>query len=302
MDVSILVVAWNVKELLYDCLKSVYDETKGVEFEVIYVDNGSVDGSVKMVRREFPQTRIIENPDNKGFIRANNQAIEVARGRYVLLLNSDTIVLKNAIAKVIGFADQHPQAAVVGCRVLNPDGSVQENCFRFYSTLNMLFDHDAVTSAPCTRSSGASPSPRCRSRCSPDRRPAVAGANGLRRSRRTARRGAQRRISRPGSSSTCTSTPCRSRCRSSSPRCSPRQSAVVVGAGSLRVRGLMLAVTTFVFTVAAQQYFYRQPLLSGGSASLVSFPRGTDVGIDLSSQHTAYTGRFSWCSSSRSAS
>jgi GT2 family glycosyltransferase len=140
MDVSIVVVAWNVKRLLSECLQSVYSETTGLEFEIIYVDNGSSDGSVQMVRDRFPRVIVIENPDNKGFIRANNQAIEIARGRYVLLLNSDTIILQNAIAKVVEFADQHTDAAVVGCRVLNPDHTLQGNCFRFYSTLNMLFD------------------------------------------------------------------------------------------------------------------------------------------------------------------
>jgi GT2 family glycosyltransferase len=140
MDVSIIVVAWNVRGLLRDCLDSVYAQTTGIEFEVIYVDNGSSDGSVEMVRSDFPNVRIIENPDNRGFIKANNQAIEIARGRYVLLLNSDTVVLDNAIAKSVRFADQHADAAVVGCRVLNPDRSLQGSCFRFYSTLNMLFD------------------------------------------------------------------------------------------------------------------------------------------------------------------
>ena len=140
MDVSIIIVAWNVRDLLRDCLESVYRETKGIEFEVIYVDNGSKDGSVEMVQKQFPQARIIQNSDNKGFIRANNQGIEIATGRYVLLLNSDTIVLDNAIAKTLGFADQHPDAAVVGCRVLNPDRTLQQSCFRFYSTFNMLLD------------------------------------------------------------------------------------------------------------------------------------------------------------------
>jgi GT2 family glycosyltransferase len=140
MDVSIIVVAWNVRALLGNCLRSVYEQTKGIKYEVILVDNGSTDSSVEMVRKEFPQTRIIENQDNKGFIKANNQGIEIATGRYVLLLNSDTIVLENAIAKTVQFADAHPEAAVVGCRVLNPDGSLQDNCFRFYSTLNMLLD------------------------------------------------------------------------------------------------------------------------------------------------------------------
>jgi GT2 family glycosyltransferase len=140
MDVSIIVVAWNVKELLGKCLQSVYEHTQGITFEVIYVDNASADGSVDMVRSDFPEVRIIENPENRGFIKANNQAIELAQGRYVLLLNSDTVLLENTITKTVQFADAHPQAAVVGCRVLNPDLTLQQSCFRFYSTLNMLLD------------------------------------------------------------------------------------------------------------------------------------------------------------------
>jgi GT2 family glycosyltransferase len=138
MDVSIVIVAWNVKNLLRDCLKSVFEQTHGIEFEVIYVDNASSDGSIEMVTKEFPEVRVIKNTENKGFIKANNQGIEVAEGRYVLLLNSDTIVLDNAIKKTAKFADKHPEAAVVGCRVLNPDRSLQRNCFMYPSLLNML--------------------------------------------------------------------------------------------------------------------------------------------------------------------
>jgi hypothetical protein len=138
MDVSIIIVAWNVRKLLYDCLKSVYDQTNGINFETIYVDNASKDGSVEMVAKEFPQVKIIENEKNEGFIKANNQGIKIAEGRYVLLLNSDTIVLDNAIAKMIKFADAHPQAAVVGCKVLNPDRTLQRNCFMYPSPLNMF--------------------------------------------------------------------------------------------------------------------------------------------------------------------
>ncbi len=135
---SIIVVAWNVRQLLYDCLKSVFDQTKSIDFEVIYVDNASEDGSVEMVLREFPKVKIIENENNEGFIKANNQAIEIVQGRYVLLLNSDTIVLDNAIAKTIKFADAHPKAAVVGCRVLNPDMTLQRTCVMYHSPLNLF--------------------------------------------------------------------------------------------------------------------------------------------------------------------
>lgn len=138
MDVSIIIVAWNVRELVRDCLKSVYDQTEGINFEVIYVDNASEDGSVEMVSKEFPKVKIIENENNEGFIKANNQAIEVANGRYVLLLNSDTIILDNAIAKTLRFADAHPEAAVIGCKVFTPNNTLQRTCFLYPSVLNML--------------------------------------------------------------------------------------------------------------------------------------------------------------------
>jgi len=140
MDVSVLVVGWNCRHFVYDCLKSVYAETKGINFEVIYVDNGSIDKTVDMVKKEYPRTRIIENKENLGFIKANNQAIRIAKGKYVLLLNSDTIVLENAIAKTFKFAENHPDTAVVGCQVYKPGMKIkQKNAFRFYSTLNMFF-------------------------------------------------------------------------------------------------------------------------------------------------------------------
>jgi len=138
MDISIIIVAWNVRELLHNCLKSVYEQTREIDFGVIYVDNASEDGSVEMVKNEFPDVRIIENDENEGFIKASNQGIEVAESRYVLLLNSDTIILDNAIAKAVKFADEHPDVAVVGCKTFYPDGTLQRNCFRYPSVINMF--------------------------------------------------------------------------------------------------------------------------------------------------------------------
>jgi hypothetical protein len=138
IDVSVIIVAWNVRQLLHDCLKSVYEKTRDVDFEVIYVDNASEDGSVEMVKEQFGEVRIIENDKNEGFIKANNQGIEIAQGRYVLLLNSDTILLDNAIAKTVRFADANPDAAVFGCKVLNPDRTIQRTCFMYPSVLNMF--------------------------------------------------------------------------------------------------------------------------------------------------------------------
>ncbi len=138
MDVSIIIVNWNTKKLLRDCLASVYEQAGDVDYEVIVIDNASTDGSAEMVKRDFQRAVLIENRENRGFAAANNQGMIVAKGRYVLLLNSDTVVLDSAIAGTVRFADEHPQAAVVGCQVLNPDGTLQPTCFMFPSVLNML--------------------------------------------------------------------------------------------------------------------------------------------------------------------
>jgi GT2 family glycosyltransferase len=138
MDVSVIIINWNTESLLRDCLRSVYEMTDGVAFEVLVVDNASSDGSVAMVEQEFPQVTLIRNADNRGFAAANNQAMALAKGRYVLLLNSDTVVLDDVIGATARFADAHPDAAVVGCRVLNADRSLQPTCFMYPSLLNMF--------------------------------------------------------------------------------------------------------------------------------------------------------------------
>ena len=137
VDVSVIIVNWNTCELLRQCLQSVYDQGSS-SIEVIVVDNGSSDNSVSMVRREFTQVKLLANQNNRGFAAANNQGIELAKGRYILLLNSDTIILHRAIEKTVFYADKHSDTAVTGCRVLNPDGTLQNSCFMFPSILNWL--------------------------------------------------------------------------------------------------------------------------------------------------------------------
>ena len=138
MDVSTVVVNWNTCDILRNCLASLYANTRDVEVEVIVIDNASSDGSVDMVKSEFPLVKIIANAENRGFAAGNNQGIAIAKGRYILLLNSDTVVLNNAITETVAFADAYPEAAVVGCRVLNPDRTLQPTCFMFPSILNMI--------------------------------------------------------------------------------------------------------------------------------------------------------------------
>ncbi len=137
MDLSIIIVNWNTKDITCDCLRSIYEQTAALEFEVIVVDNASADGSVEQIRNDFPAVQLIANPDNRGFAAANNQGMAAARGRYLLLLNSDTIVLERALEKAVAFADSRPDAGIIGCRVLNPDMSLQRSCFMFPSLLNM---------------------------------------------------------------------------------------------------------------------------------------------------------------------
>ncbi len=138
IDLSVIVVNWNTRDLLAQCLQSVYDTAGDLACEVLVVDNGSTDGSVEMVESRFPQARLFRNAENVGFARANNQALEQIKGRYALLLNSDTIVFPGALFSLVTFADRYPQAGIVGCRLVNPDGSLQRSWARFPTCLTEL--------------------------------------------------------------------------------------------------------------------------------------------------------------------
>lgn len=122
--VSIMLVNWNTRELTLACLRSVYAETRDTSFEVIVVDNGSNDGSAEAIAQEFPQVILMAESENHGFAKATNISVERARGRYVLLLNTDTVVLDRAIDRLVAFADAHPAARIWGGRTLFEDGSL----------------------------------------------------------------------------------------------------------------------------------------------------------------------------------
>lgn len=131
MNLSIIIVNWNTRALLAQCLESVYTHSPDGEFEVFVVDNASTDGSAQMVRERFPQVQMIENSENVGFARANNQAIRLARGGYVLLLNSDAIVLPGAISAMVTFMKQHEMIGVLGPALLDEEENVQLSWARF---------------------------------------------------------------------------------------------------------------------------------------------------------------------------
>ncbi len=129
-DLSVVIVNWNTRDELNDCLKSALAEDS-VSTEIVVVDNASSDGSVEMLHGEFPGVRVIANTGNYGFARASNQGIEATGGRYVLLLNPDCVVHPGAFAELVRFGDVNPDVGIFGIRILNPDGSVFESCRRF---------------------------------------------------------------------------------------------------------------------------------------------------------------------------
>ncbi len=136
---SIIIVNWNAGHLLKDCLESIYRNIKKINCEIFVVDNASTDGSLEMVRKEFPQVKLVENKSNLGFAKANNQAISKSGGMYILLLNPDTIVQKHAFQNMLEFMNTHPEAGVVGSKVLYADGSLQLSCGHFPSLQTEFF-------------------------------------------------------------------------------------------------------------------------------------------------------------------
>ncbi len=140
MDLSIIIVNWNTKNFLLQCLESVYSMLKGIEMEVFVVDNGSIDGSVVAAKERFPEVKFIQNEMNLGFARANNQALHHAKGKYLLLLNPDTQVKEGAIERLISFMDAHPEAGGAGAQLLNADGSKQNSIANFPSLATELLN------------------------------------------------------------------------------------------------------------------------------------------------------------------
>jgi GT2 family glycosyltransferase len=126
-DVSVIIVNWNTRELLASSLTAVFATIHKCSFEVIVVDNGSTDNSPQMVRKQFPQVHLIENQENLGFARANNQAIQQCQGGFILLLNSDAFLREGAIDQMIDFLLLNRQAGIVGPRLLYPDGRLQKS-------------------------------------------------------------------------------------------------------------------------------------------------------------------------------
>jgi GT2 family glycosyltransferase len=135
MLLSIIIVNYNTKGLLEDCITSIRKSIKEIKHEIIVVDNASKDGSVEMLKEKYPEVKIIDNTYNAGFAKANNQGYSVSTGKYILLLNSDTVVLNQALDRLIAFIEKHDEAAIVGPKLLNSDMTLQLPCRRGFPRL-----------------------------------------------------------------------------------------------------------------------------------------------------------------------
>jgi len=140
IDLSIVIVNWNTKDLLPQCLKSFDQASDRLKMEVFVVDNGSVDRSVELVREKFPEVIVIQNPMNLGFAKANNQAMKRSKGKYILLLNPDTQVKHVAIERLLSFMDTHLDSGMAGAQLLNSDGSKQNSIANFPSLATELLN------------------------------------------------------------------------------------------------------------------------------------------------------------------
>ena len=138
IDVSIVIVSFNTSDVTRQCLEHVQKHAAEIRQEVFVVDNASTDGSADMVQREFPWVQLIRLDKNRGFAGGNNPAMEKAKGRYVLLLNSDAFLAEGVLEKTIQYMDEHPGIGVLGCKLTDPDGTIQPSARMLPGPLNKI--------------------------------------------------------------------------------------------------------------------------------------------------------------------
>lgn len=142
VDLSIVILSFNTKELLRECLLSIKKyEVGSWKYEVIVVDNASTDGSAEMVEKEFPDITLIANEENTGYSRGNNQGVKKAKGRCVLFLNADTVVYDRTLKSMVDFIDEHKKAGTATCKVELPTGELDDSCHRGFPTPWRSFCH-----------------------------------------------------------------------------------------------------------------------------------------------------------------
>lgn len=153
VELSIIIVNWNSAHYTHKCIQSLLAETHGVSYEIIVIDGASYDGCGEMLHKHFPEVHFIQSAHNEGFARANNRAYAVARGAYILFLNPDTEVIGPAIATLLAHLQTLLQAGIIGCRLLNADGTLQTSCIQAIPTmLNQMLDAEWLRRQfPCSR-------------------------------------------------------------------------------------------------------------------------------------------------------
>lgn len=139
MTISIIIVSWKVKEKLRENLKAIFNSENGdFNYEVFVIDNNSADGTAEMIKKEFPQVKLIANEKNLGFGRACNQGIRVASGSYILLLNPDMRIFPETLKNMVGWMENHKEAAIAGCRLVNEEGKIIKHVRRFPTVWDQL--------------------------------------------------------------------------------------------------------------------------------------------------------------------
>ena len=138
-DITFVIVSYNTRDLLKSCIDSLAKHITDVKYEIIIVDNGSTDGSAEMVESCYADIHLIKNRDNRGFAKANNQAIVLAKGDFIVLLNSDTMVLDDKISELVEFMKANPATGVLTCNILNPSGSLQRSGGRFPTLCSLWY-------------------------------------------------------------------------------------------------------------------------------------------------------------------
>jgi GT2 family glycosyltransferase len=143
LNISIIIVSFNTKELLSQCIKSIFKHTKGINFEIIVVDNASTDGSQQLIKSDFPKVILIESEINIGFGRANNLGAKHASGDYLFFLNSDTLLIENSIKilKDFIYSESDPNLAVVGCKLLDKNKNPHISYGNFPSIYQEIFEY-----------------------------------------------------------------------------------------------------------------------------------------------------------------
>lgn len=139
IDISIIIISWKMKQMLKELLLSIEKFTQNVTYEVIIVDNGSMDGTTEMIKNEFPKYKLITNSQNLGVAKARNQGFKIANGKYLLIIDADMVLTENSLEKVFKFMESTPDAGICGCKLTFTDQTIQPSARRFPTPLAFLF-------------------------------------------------------------------------------------------------------------------------------------------------------------------